>query len=502
MILIFPPVTKPCEPPAGVSLLAGALGLHGRPCTVIDANIEGLLWVADHNDHPRDSWTRRAWVRYGRNLEDLRSPEVYAAPDTYRQRIMDVNRVLSTSLSGRYRLTLSDYTDTLLSPLDSRDLIRAAQTFEENPFFGYFEESLASMIQASDSNTVGISLVYLSQALTAFALAGWIRVRFPGKTIVMGGGLITSWMSSPAWVNPFREIVDILVPGEGEAAVVDLEGGGFKPRDHWTPDFDFCRWDLYLAPGRILPFRTSFGCYWSRCSFCPERAEKSRYRPGKNSDLLADLETLHSRHRFHYVHFLDNALSPSFLKAIAGQAMPFCWYGFVRFTPQLKDPEFCQALYRSGCRMLNLGLESGDQEVLDRMNKGTDLDTASAILTALSGAGIATYVYVLFGTSYENEASAEKTLEYVARHADRISYLNTAIFNLPRFSEEADTLSTGSFYTGDLSLYLSFTHPLGWERKNVRLFLERRFKKHPAIAAVIRRDPPFFTSNHAMFLKS
>ena len=64
--------------------------------------------------------------------------------------------------------------------------------------------------------------------------------------------------------------------------------------------------------------------------------------------------------------------------------MPFTWYGFARFTNQLSDLEFCRALYRSGCRMLNLGLESGDQSVLDAMGKGTDLETASRILTGLN----------------------------------------------------------------------------------------------------------------------
>ncbi len=48
--------------------------------------------------------------------------------------------------------------------------------------------------------------------------------------------------------------------------------------------------------------------------------------------------------------------------------------------------------------MLKLGIESGDQEVLDRLNKGIDLPTASAVLKSLKKAGIATYVYLLFGT--------------------------------------------------------------------------------------------------------
>ena len=42
------------------------------------------------------------------------------------------------------------------------------------------------------------------------------------------------------------------------------------------------------------------------------------------------------------------------------------WYGFVRVTRRLADEDFCRALKLSGCVMLKLGLESGDQGVLTR----------------------------------------------------------------------------------------------------------------------------------------
>ena len=50
-----------------------------------------------------------------------------------------------------------------------------------------------------------------------------------------------------------------------------------------------------------------------------------------------------------------------------------------------------------------------------------------------------------------------------------------------------------------LSLYKSFERPLGWHRPVVRNFLEKTFKKHPAIAPIVQRMPEFFTSNHAPF---
>ncbi|MBT8338688.1 MAG: radical SAM protein, partial [Desulfatitalea sp.] len=116
-------------------------------------------------------------------------------------------------------------------------------------------------------------------------------------------------------------------------------------------------------------------------------------------------------------------------------------------------------------------------------------------------AGIRTYVYVLFGTPVEDEAAARDTLNYVADHRASIDFLNVAIFNLPVGSLQAGGMALHDFYAGDLALYRDFEHPLGWGRRRVRHFVERVFKKHPAVQPIVRRDPPIFTANHAAFMQ-
>ena len=149
--------------------------------------------------------------------------------------------------------------------------------------------------------------------------------------------------------------------------------------------------------------------------------------------------------------------------------------------------------------MLKLGLESGDQTVLDEMQKGVNLEEASSALENLKKAGIATYVYLLFGTPSEGLIEARRTLEFVVKHHDAIGFLNLAIFNMPIYGPEAQEMEPKAYYEGDLSLYTSFDHPKGWSRPLIRQFLDKEFKRHPAIAAILRRDPPIFTSNHAPF---
>jgi radical SAM superfamily enzyme YgiQ (UPF0313 family) len=149
--------------------------------------------------------------------------------------------------------------------------------------------------------------------------------------------------------------------------------------------------------------------------------------------------------------------------------------------------------------LIKLGLESGDQGVLDRLGKGIDLGTAARVLENLKQAGIAVYLYLLFGTPAETEREARRTLEFVKRHREAIGFLNLALFNMPVCGDEAIEHATAPFYEGDLSLYTDFRHPEGWDRKRVRSFLEREFKREPAVTAILRNDPPLFTSNHAAF---
>jgi radical SAM superfamily enzyme YgiQ (UPF0313 family) len=153
--------------------------------------------------------------------------------------------------------------------------------------------------------------------------------------------------------------------------------------------------------------------------------------------VIQDLLYLVDRHKPVLIHLLDNAISPSLMKAISEHPPGVPWYGFARITHHLTDPDFCLALKRSGCVMLKLGLESGDQVVLDSMQKGVNLEEASLVLKNLKKAGIATYVYLLFGTPPEGPKEARKTLEFIIEHHDCIGFLNLALFNMPIYGPEA-----------------------------------------------------------------
>ncbi len=503
ILLIAPPVAKPGEPPAGIAQLAGTLRHHALPCTLLDASLEGLLYLLGQACDPEDTWSVRALRHRDENLAALRSPALYRNTDRYQRAVRDCNRVLE--LTGRSHpdlsLNLANYQDEGANPLDSRDLLKAAEHYQTNIFTPYFRKRLPPLLEATQPRMVGISLSYLSQALCTFALLGFLRTHFPHLTLVLGGGLITSWMSGMEWHDPFSGLVDHCIAGPGEGPLLKLLGIDCPAQD-LPPDYSDLPMNDYLAPGPILPYAASRGCYWNQCSFCPETAEQSRYSQTNPTTVTVHLRQLCHQIQPILIHLLDNAVSPALMTALCEHPPGVPWYGFARVHEQLADADYCRRLRLSGCVLLKLGLESGNQEVLDTMHKGIHLDLVARVLTSLQRAGIATYVYLLFGTPSESLLEARQTLEFTLRHHQAITFLNLAIFNMPLTSEEARQLPGVEFSEGDLSLYRDFIHPGGWDRRAIRTFLDREFKRHPLIAPILHRDPPLFTSNHAAFFSA
>ncbi len=438
------------------------------------------------------------------NLDRIKHWTTYRDFPRYKRVVEDLNRLLSqAAISSNVRLSLANYQHVHLTPVKSVDLLQAAEKPEQNPFYPFFNTRMSEVLEETASPWVGFSLNYLSQALNTFAMIGFLKKNSSGAKVILGGGLVTSWMRRPKWRNPFGGLVDFLVAGPGEDSLLSVPE--MKTGLHeicgaqCTPDYESFPLDQYMAPGTILPYSSASGCYWSGCSFCPEKAEGNPYVPIPAGEVIHDLHLLTGKTKPVLIHFLDNALPPILMERIAENPPGIPWYGFARITSHLTDADFCRALKKSGCVMLQLGVESGDQGVLDRLQKGIQLDTAARALKSLAKAGIAPYVYLLFGTPAETRISAQKTLDFAAKHSEQISFLNLAIFNLPVHSPETPELATKGLYEGDLSLYTDFSHPRGWDRRFVRQFLDKEFRRHPAISPVLRRDPPFFTSNHAPF---
>jgi hypothetical protein len=526
VLLLQPPALKPVEPPLALAILLAHLRNCGLKVAALDANLEAYLYLLDPARLTAQSNTRgntsltRALKHRDASLAQLRSHTTNHNFARYSTAVRYVNLLLScwNSSNGVETLTLGDYRHRGLSAFDPADLERLARGQVSTLFANYFKAELVPQVEALSPRIIAISINYRHQAIPAFELTGLLRRALPQVKLVAGGGLISSWREPLQRLNLCLPPFDHLVFGPGEAPLAQLaQASDPQPHRHadpaqinFDPDFSFARLGEYFSPEPVLPLGTSRGCYWQRCLFCPEAAAPvqayAALEPARVPHLLRKLATAHGCSTF---QLTDNAIPVSSLKALAAAPETLAglhWFGFVRFEAALEDADFVAQLARSGCRMLQLGLESGSQRVLDRLGKGINVQRVARVLANLATAGIASYVYIMLGTPHETEADAQMTLNFLRQHATQISFLNLAIMNLPCTSGLLDQPQDHGIITSQprsdgqpLGLYRTFDSTSGWNRTAARRFLNQRLLGTPEIRRIVKRTPPLFTSNHAVF---
>ncbi len=521
-LLIQPPALKPAEPPLALAILCAHLHARGQQVEAIDANLEAYLFLLeeerlkDQSADSNDTTLRRALKHRAKSLEVMRS-SAGTNFARYNTAVRYLNRLLALWNTADEKLTLGDYQHNALSPFAPDDLERIAAGTCPTLFADYFTTRLVPQIEALTPGMIAISINYLHQALPAFELAGLLRRALPNTILIAGGGLITSWHQMIKELKLKLPVFDHLVFGPGEASLYALVTQSDKSYTFadcsaiaFTPDFSFARCGDYLSPLPILPLTASRGCYWRKCLFCPEAANPVHpYSAFPKARLAQTMRELADKYSVSHIQLTDNAIPVNMLRHLTENAellKGISWFGFVRFEKALEDADFVKKLAMSGCKMLQLGLESGSQQVLDRLQKGIRLESVERILANLKAAGIATFVYIMLGTPGETEADALQTLEFLEKHANEIGFLNLAIMNMPRASGLLDTPESYGISATDeiatdnpLGLYQRFHTDNTWNRATARRFLNQRLLGSAKIRAIVNRTPPLFTSNHALF---
>ena len=165
------------------------------------------------------------------------------------------------------------------------------------------------------------------------------------------------------WKNPFMSLINDFIAGPGEQPLLDFIGISGMTQDHYAPDYTQLPLDEYLSPGFILPYSGANGCYWRKCTFCPETAEDNPYIPVPYEKLINDLSVLIAKTKPSLIHLLDNAINPKLLRKMI-EILPV-FHGWLRKNRErTSQVRLSRELRDSGCVMLKLGLESGDQGII------------------------------------------------------------------------------------------------------------------------------------------
>ncbi|MDV3503650.1 radical SAM protein [Marinobacter sp. M-5] len=198
------------------------------------------------------------------------------------------------------------------------------------------------------------------------------------------------------------------------------------------------------ARSLILPVTN--GCSWNRCTFCEMYTqEQKKFRARKPEDVLADIEkaarTLGGVRRVFLADGDAMVLPTRRLLEILGQlraAFPdlqrVSSYCLPRNLARKTVGELAE-LRAAGLQILYVGMESGDDEVLRRVNKGETAESTRSALLKMREAGITSSVMVLNGLG--GEALSEQHAINTAHlcNETRPDYLSTLVVSFPQGEE-------------------------------------------------------------------
>jgi anaerobic magnesium-protoporphyrin IX monomethyl ester cyclase len=323
------------------------------------------------------------------------------------------------------------------------------------PFTRYFQERVVLDPDFLAGDLFGISVVYDHQLLHAFHLARLLKKQWPNKKIVFGGTAITQLYKYMVDKNNMRKVFkycDAIVVGEGETAICemasvngDFEGRRFPntitysrendrldfPAIHYenvsslgSPVFDH-PWHLYLSPERGVNYSPTRGCYWNRCTFCDYGLNTDKptspWRERTIAQVVDDLQSAKSAFGINYVYFAVDVMAPGYLErmsdAIVEAGLEIKWAAELRME-KIFTVERARKMLKAGCVCVSFGMESGNQRVLDLIDKGTNLAYMAATMKNFAAAGIACQLMAF--TDFPTETADEKaaTYEFISNTRD------------------------------------------------------------------------------------
>lgn len=341
-------------------------------------------------------------------------------------------------------------------------LLADCQSMTGNLFRRFFAPRVAEWLQ-DDPEFIGISIGDYSQLLAGLTLALQIR-QVSGARLCIGGNLFGRYtdvlINNPEF---FRRFADFVIYNEGEKPVVDLirhlEGklpvGQVPNLIHLTADGRIVTSDeapplaiekldapmfgdlpasQYFLPSPIYNVQASRSCYWRKCAFCTHHAG-SRYAIKPVAQMLAEIRALQESCGAYYVHFIDEAISPAYLRrlseAILREGIELRFYLYARFEKGF-DRELFQLASRAGLRMVQWGFEAASERVYRLMNKGpmADKNARRQVLEAAYESGVWNFLFLMFGFPTETLDEARETVDFMRDNQSLVSHGSGSTFML------------------------------------------------------------------------
>lgn len=181
-------------------------------------------------------------------------------------------------------------------------------------------------------------------------------------------------------------------------------------------DLSYPDWSSVASLTKGIAFiRASQGCPY-RCKFCTFPKASPRFRQRSVDSIRDELREI-SAVGIRSVAFTDDhfAHSPRRVERIcrmmSEERFDFNWFAGIRASAITE--ETAQLLEEAGCKVLCVGLESGDDRILDLMNKGTTASSNMRCLEILDRHNITAYGSFIVGFPGETVETLTNTIDWI-----------------------------------------------------------------------------------------
>jgi|TARA_Y100000034_G_scaffold32726_1_gene40142 radical SAM superfamily enzyme YgiQ (UPF0313 family) len=267
--------------------------------------------------------------------------------------------------------------------------------------------------------------IYCSSATLSSVLKinKYLRDRYPNAIHIVGGPHATCVPQS------LTAVFDKVVVGEGEEAILKIIGGCTEEvvscgdvdniDDILIPDRDLLRGYQY---NRKIDGVDSWGIITSRgcpfnCAFCSKVWGKHvRFRSPEN--VLEEVSLYVKKYGIKAIWVRDDTFTldkKRMLKIIEGfKELGVTWRCLTRVDRV--DEDILNSMADSGCKEIVYGIESGNDEILKNLRKGTTVEQNARAIDLTMGAGIHCKTAVIIGSPGETWDTINDTIELIDKH--------------------------------------------------------------------------------------
>ncbi len=177
--------------------------------------------------------------------------------------------------------------------------------------------------------------------------------------------------------------------------------------------------DYYNPLVRRMPYittTTSKGCP-AKCTFCTAPYFDGMKVRFQNADYVLGQIEHFLAHGYREVYFRDDTFfvwkkrDIQICEEIVKRGLDVTWIANARVS--MIDKEMMQRAKDAGCHTIKFGIESGVQEILDRMRKGYTIEQAYQVFEWVHEVGIHAHAHVMLGNPGDSRETIERTIKFV-----------------------------------------------------------------------------------------